>query len=382
MSDDRFTLMSPGPTRKASPPVPARTPPSAAGHDRALGNSYLAKAAYTAISMEFDGTDLTVHGDGKEILRTPAQSGRPVVLREEDAKATGANPVTDTYMNDKRFVGVKEYGPIPEGTYTLRPLGIERFDFGERMRLQLGGIFGAGDVSVRGRRIHAGDWGTGRVALTPKGPLRQGPIGDVTKRDGFFLHGGLLSGSSGCIDVGGDFDAVAELLLGYSRPVTVTVRYRNEPPVVNFFQGTSGMLAYGRARLGHGPSAGLGAEFGPGGPRALTTVGYDLVLQWAGGALRTGVRLDVPFTDQAAFVRAGVGGGLDFRLFRPLYGRIVGGYSWDLGGPDPKQGAEVGGGLGLDLGRIRWEALYQVLRPAAEQDHQVHQALLKLGFRF
>ncbi|SCL34940.1 hypothetical protein GA0070624_5124 [Micromonospora rhizosphaerae] len=381
MSDDRFTLMSPGQTRKASPPVPARTPPSGTSRDRALGNSFLAKPAYTTISMEFDGTDLIVYGDGTEVFRTSAQSGRPVVLREQDAKAAGANPVTDTYLNDKRFVGVKDYGPIPEGTYTFRPAGIERFDFGERMKLQLGGVFGAGDVTVQGRRIHAGDWGTGRIALTP-GALRQGPFGDVTQRGGFFLHGGLLSGSSGCIDVGGDFDAIVDLLQGYTKPVTVTVRYRNEPPVVNFFQGTSGALAYGRARFQHGPSFGLGGEVGAGGPRALASGGYDLVLQWAGGALRAGVRLDVPFTDQAAFVRAGVGGGLDFRLFRPLYGRLVGGYGWDLTGPDPRHGPELGGGLRLDLGPTQWEALYQVLRPAADQDQQVHQALLKLGFRF
>lgn len=381
MSDDRFTLMSPGQTRKASPPVPAKTPPPGASRERALGNAFLGKA-YTTISMEFDGTDLIVYGDGAEVLRTSAQSGRPVVLREQDAKAAGANPVTDTYMNDKRFVGVKDYGPIPEGAYTFRPSGIERYDFAERMKLQLGGVVGAGDVTVQGRKIHAGDWGTGRVALTPNGPLRQGPIGDVSKRDGFYLHGGLLAGSSGCIDVGGDFDEIAELVQGYPKPVTVTVRYRNEPPVVGVFTGASGALAYGRAQLQHGPSAGLGAEFGAGGPRALASAGYDLVLQWAGGALRAGVRLDVPFTDQSAFVRAGVGGGLDFRLFRPLYGRLVGGYSWDLSGPDPRQGPELGGGLRLDLGRTRWEALYQVLRPAAERDQQVHQALLKLGFRF
>jgi len=392
MGDD-FLFATPRPKAPATK-APVKKPEAQSDGSRSVGNDHLSKTGnpkatdFGSVTMAFDGEDLVVLGDGKEVFRFGAQSGRPVRLTAEDAEKTGANPATATYMNDKRFVGVKDYGPIPEGTYAFAPASIENFDFGEQLKLTLGGVVGMHDVDVHGRPIHAGDWGSGRVALNPQGRLRPGPpgVGDVYARNGFFLHGGILSGSSGCIDVGGGFSTIVDFLAGYTKPIRVTVQYRNDPPVVNFFQGTSGALAYSRAQLLHGPSLGLGLEFGRGekssGTRALTSVGYDLVLQWAGGALTAGARLDVPFDDKEAFVRAGLTGGLDFRIFRPLYGRIFGGYSWDLGGDQPKEGAELGGGLRLDLNRIQLEALYNVLRPTAEADQQVKQAFVRLGFRF
>jgi hypothetical protein len=389
MTDDQFAQLRPAQVRRTTPPpAPVRAPPTGQAAGRTLGNEFLEKAdaprasAYSTVTMEFDGDDLIVRGDGAEVFRFSAQSGRPVRLRKEDAEATGADPRTATYMNDKRFVGVQDFGPIPEGTYTFPAPAIERFDFGERLKMEAAGVVGVKSVTVHGQPIHSGDWGTGRVALSPRGRLTQGPIGDVTRRSGFYLHGGILTGSSGCIDIGGNFDTVAAFLHGYSKPITVTVRYKNEPPVVSFFQGTSGALAYGRLQAAHGPSLSLGAEFGPTGGRGLVSAGYDLVLQWAGGALSAGARLDVPFTDKEAFVRAGLGGGLDFRIFRTLYGRIAGGYSWDLSGTDPQRGPEVGGGLRLDLDRVQLEAIYNVLRPAADDNQQVRQTLVRLGFRF
>jgi len=332
---------------------------------------------FGSITVHYDGDEAVVRGDGKEIFRFSAQSGRPVRLTKEDADACGANQDLDTYMNDKRFVGIHDYGPIPEGTYTLSPPAIERFDFGERLKLTLGGVVGMKDVDVQGHSIHAGDWGTGRVALSPRGRLRQGPCGDVNKRSGFFLHGGILAGSSGCIDIGGNFDTLADFLAGYRKTVTVTVEYTKPAPSVGFFTGLSGAVAYTRFGFGHGPTAGLGLEFAPQGTRGLASVGYDALLQWAGGALTAGVRLDIPFDDKEAFVRFGLRGGLDARLVGPLYLRLFGGYSWEknLAGP------EAGAGLRLDLNRLQLEAVYNVLRPASA-DERVHQALLGIGFKF
>jgi uncharacterized protein DUF4157 len=335
---------------------------------------------FSSVTMHYDGDEAVVKGDGKELFRFSAQSGRPVRLTEDDAKACGANPAVDSYMNDKRFVGIENYGPIPEGTYTFSPPAIERFDFGERLKLELGGVVGMKNVTVHGRAIHAGDWGTGRVALNPRGRLRQGPCGDVTKRSGFFLHGGILAGSSGCIDIGGHFDTLVDFLAGYRKPVTVTVEYTKPAPTVGFFTGTSGAIAYSRFVLGHGPVGGLGLEFGPGGTHGLATVGYDALLQWAGGALSAGLRLDIPFDDREAFVRFGLRGGLDARLLGPLYLRMFGGYGWESGGTG-LSGPEAGAGLRLDLNRIQLEAVWNVLRPAAE-DQRVHQALIGVGFRF
>jgi Domain of unknown function (DUF4157) len=336
---------------------------------------------FGTVAMEFDGADLIVLGDGREIMRFSGQSGRPVRITEEHAAECGANPAVDTYMNDARFVGIKDFGPIPEGSYSLSPPAIARFTSEEQRQLTLGGIFGPSQVTVGGQQIHAGDWGSGRVALQPRGRLREGPCGNVQRRSGFFLHGGILAGSSGCIDIGGGFDQVADFLQGYRRTVVVKVQYKQPPPSVGFITGLSGAVAYGRFGVAHGPSLRLGAEFSSTGQRALASVGYDVVLQWAGGAVTAGARLDVPFTDREAFVRAGLSGGLDFRVLGPLYGRVFGGYSAELTGPSRGGGAELGGGLRLDLNRVQLEALYNVLRPASD-DERVHQALVQLGFRF
>lgn len=257
-------------------PVVRRTPddtPAASSEPRA--------GDFSRITLAFDGAELTVQGDSREIFRFSAQSGRPVRLVAEHAKECGADPETDTYMNDQRFVGIKEFGPIPEGTYVFAPPGIEKFTVGERIKLELAGVIGKKNVIIDGREVHAGDWGSGRVALHPRGQLRQGQCGDVTTRDGFFLHGGNLSGSSGCIDIGGDFSVLAGFLTGYRGPVTVSVAYTKPPPSVGVGTGLSGAIAYGRFSLGHGPRIGLGAEFGPGGGRPLVAVGYSALLQWA-----------------------------------------------------------------------------------------------------
>ena len=54
-----------------------------------------------------------------------------------------------------------------------------------------------------------------------------------------------MSGSSGCIDTGGDFDKVAEFRDGDTRPVTAKALYTQPSPTVRFFTGLSGALAYG-----------------------------------------------------------------------------------------------------------------------------------------
>jgi len=336
---------------------------------------------FSSIRMHFDGRDLIVTGDRRELFRFSSQSGRPVRISEQDASQCGANPVIDSYMNDARFVGVTDFGPIPEGTYTFSPPAIERFTGGEQFELVMAGIFGSSKTTIKGHEIHSGDWGGGRVSLSPRGRLREGPCGNANKRSGFYLHGGIMAGSSGCIDIGGDFDTLVDFLTGYRRSVTLTVAYEHPPPSVGVFTGLSGAIAYGRFGLGHGPSLRLGAEFAPTGTRALASIGYNAILQWAGGAATAGARLDVPLTDRETFIRAGLSGGVNFRILRALHGRLFGGYSWELTGSERRSGLELGGGLQYDFGRVQLEALYNILRPMSE-DERVHQALLGIGFTF
>jgi hypothetical protein len=334
---------------------------------------------YKNIRMHFDGADLVVTGDKEEIFRYSAQSGRPIRITPEDAAQCGASTVTDTYMNDKRFVGIKDAGPTPEGTYTFTAPSIERFTFGEEIGLITSSVTGHKETTVHGHKIHSGDWGSGRVPLSPVGRVGEGPCGNASKRDGFFLHGGLLAGSSGCIDIGTHFDELADFLEGYKQPIRLTIKYERPPPSVRFFTGLSGATAYGAFHLRQDPHLRLGAEFTPLGARGVASAGYDEVLQWAGGAIHVGARLDIPFNDKEAFVRAGLSGGVHFRIFQGLYGQLFGGYSWDIG--RATQGPEVGAGLRYDLGRVHLEALYNVLH-VANQNERVHQALVGVGFTF
>ncbi len=77
---------------------------------------------------------------------------------------------------------VRDKGPIPFGNYYLYAKDLTNPGL-------------VGDIA----RNLRGDWGDWRAPLVPtKGTKIHG-------RDGFFLHGGGIKGSAGCIDVGGGF---------------------------------------------------------------------------------------------------------------------------------------------------------------------------------
>jgi hypothetical protein len=323
------------------------------------------------ISMFFDGRALAVEADGTQIFSFDAQSGRPILVSEEDAEACGADGRLDTYMNDRRFVGIRDKGPIPEGRYRLRPAGLERID---------PGLFGSGSQTTSGRRIHPGDWGRGRVALLPIGQVRNGPCGNAGARGGFFLHGGILAGSSGCIDIGSGFDEVADLLEGHRRNVVVRVEYQHPPPTVRFFTGLSGALAYQAFQLRQRTSLGLGLESGAFGTRAASSLSHEIAAAFAGGSLSVEPHLDIPFDSRETFVRAGLAVGTNFRLLHALYGRLRIGANVALTS-DPTAAGEVGAGLRYEFGRVELEAMYDFLKPFSAEE-PVHRVMVGVGFRF
>jgi hypothetical protein len=234
--------------------------------------------------------------------------------------------------------------------------------------------------------ISGGDWGTGRVALNPI-HLRQGPFGDTRARSGFYLHGGFMAGSSGCIDIGGHFTELADWFGDDRRMVRVTVRYRHPAPCVDVFTGLSGLLAYQHAAPGISPWLSLGPEFAGDTPRLRASLGADAVLRWAGGALSAGVRLDVPMNDREQFIRLGLQGGLRFRIFQSLFGELHGGFMWSLAGSSPRgagageSGSTTGGGVTYDFGRVQLGAVYDHLW-SLRGHPDVNAALLRLGMVF
>lgn len=100
-------------------------------------------------------------------------------------------------------------GPIPVGHYTIYPREISN----------------PNPIKDIARTLIRGDWGDWRVRLHEG----ENPGFDIYGRSGFFLHGGALAGSAGCIDVGGGVtgDDNTNLILGiitaFDDPIPVEV---------------------------------------------------------------------------------------------------------------------------------------------------------------
>ncbi|MDB4582355.1 DUF4157 domain-containing protein [Draconibacterium sp.] len=107
------------------------------------------------ISLFFDGSNLSMNG-----VSFPAVSGRPI------------NDRFDYSPMRQRMEGV---GPIPEGTYWLNPLELTNLWY------------------CVGRAARA--WGTHRITIHPFHSTH------TFGRGGFFIHGGTIPGSAGCIDL-------------------------------------------------------------------------------------------------------------------------------------------------------------------------------------
>lgn len=195
---------------------------------------------HRTISATFDGREFVVTGDGAEILRMSAQSGRPYTVRPADARACHGSP-EDSYMNNPRYVGIQDNGPIPEGEYQFRTAEMSTFDMAEQAQMLLGGQY----TDPFGRSLHGGDWGAGRVALNKIRVLPSRTCGNTNARSGFYLHGGIMPGSSGCIDIGNSaFNSLVQLLLGYRNAIIVTVRYSNPAPDVGPIDRALGRFMY------------------------------------------------------------------------------------------------------------------------------------------
>lgn len=359
----------------------ASSTPEVQRQEREKDSSELSATSYGRINMLFDGDDLIVYGDGQELFRYGASSGRPTQISEEHARECGGDPRIDTYMSP-RFVGIKDNGPIPEGTYRFSPSAIQEFTTSEQLELLWAGVTGGDRTTVGGISMHSGDWGAGRVHLRPV-RIGSAPCGNARGRGGFYLHGGLLAGSSGCIDIGTKFDELARFLQGFQSSVTVEVRYETQTPRVGFLTGLGGALAYSGFHFRHGPTGRLGVELGPSKANFMSSVEYQLFLDWAGGALSAGLHVDIPMNDEEAFIRAGLRGGVEFRLLRALYGQLnIGGFveSADSSSAEANTGLQAGAGMSYDFGRSELSLMYNYLK-SSRQDER-HQILLGLGLHW
>lgn len=133
--------------------------------------------------LHYDGKTARYYDDdGKLLAEYPATSGR--------------DGVTDSSIRDK--------GPIPEGSYAIDPSQIKERSLWSRA------------ASLIGLRA---DWGQFLV------PLQVNPGTNTFGRDSFYLHGGFIPGSAGCIDVGKYDSSLFQMLQNHSGPIKVEVKY-------------------------------------------------------------------------------------------------------------------------------------------------------------
>lgn len=137
----------------------------------------------------FDGENVTIYDDDKHPIRSwPAVSGRPGTTKDDQH--------------------IKGRGPIPEGSYTLDPNKTDKlnpFDPRDYDWWITGGPYA---------------WGWERVPIDPdEGTNTYG-------RGGFFVHGGKVPGSAGCVDLTSYADDFFDYFnQNYSEPVPFLVDY-------------------------------------------------------------------------------------------------------------------------------------------------------------
>jgi hypothetical protein len=200
-----------------------------------------AAAPFKSVRGTFDGATFTLIGDGKPIVSAAAQSGHPNRVTAADAKLCKGSP-DDSYLNNVRYVGIKDKGAIPEGEFTFRHSEMVTFTAVEDAKMALASPGSYSDPA--GLDLH-GDWGAARVALRPVKVLPSRFGGNTAARGGFYLHGGVMTGSSGCIDVGNAaVTTVVHRLSGYTKPVPVTVRYTVAAPTTSAFERAAGRFMY------------------------------------------------------------------------------------------------------------------------------------------
>ncbi len=183
---------------------------------------------YKKISLKFDGRSLHVFGDGKKLQSLSAQSGKFESV-DDATKKKCSGGLMDRYLNNPKYVGIKNKGPIPEGTYTFKPKSIQDFTIKDQGKLMKDMLSGKKNTKTSQGNVKTGDWGQGRVHLIPVSrTIKKGPCGDAKNRNAFFLHGGVLPGSAGCIDVGSFFGMLSKFLSTHKKTIKLEVAYSNK----------------------------------------------------------------------------------------------------------------------------------------------------------
>jgi hypothetical protein len=167
-------------------------------------------------------------GKGNESSNRPTDSGPDVSGQNADLTFDGtALTMLDERGNaigswsgvsgregywDARYQGVHDAGPIPEGYYVVLQSELQRRPTStwEVLKQSMGrGTWPGGNRS----------WGDWRVWLTPASGT------NTHGRSGFTIHGGIVPGSAGCIDLCGEMPAFVEMFQQQGHDMILRVQY-------------------------------------------------------------------------------------------------------------------------------------------------------------
>jgi hypothetical protein len=152
-------------------------------------------------TLLFDGVKLHWMVDGKKIESWDAISGLTIFNSSSSEWSEMIKRYTDT---PEEFAKSKNAGPLPPGKYTIGMLETRKGDHKEVSALttiwdKLSGKFS--NISTKEKEFQADTefsrvgWGNFRAPIyANKGTITHG-------RGGFYIHGGSLPGSHGCIDL-------------------------------------------------------------------------------------------------------------------------------------------------------------------------------------
>lgn len=155
------------------------------------------------IKLSFDGTTLTFE-NGTIVKKYTAVSGR-------------MNQDAGTFDYSQATQKIPKFGPIPEGTYWINPAEFH---------------------DMRFKRGSMSAWGKYRITIHPFTTT------DTFSRGGFFIHGGTVPGSAGCVDlvnsIGTFYDDMQTALKGLpdnNCQIHLVVKYNNSTEANPFKSG-------------------------------------------------------------------------------------------------------------------------------------------------
>jgi len=167
----------------------------------------------------FDGTNLNWISNGQTIKKWPAKSGRPVTKGEltPDQKKLVAGydrSPEDVSKSNTEYSKVKNAGNIPQGNYKL---GVLQTRSGSKASELLKNIKDIWEIyRLRKENEDEGhEWNTGtildKIAWGDyRAPIIKGKGTETYGRGSFYVHGGAIPGSIGCIDLATNMDDFAK----------------------------------------------------------------------------------------------------------------------------------------------------------------------------